>query len=162
MRSSAPQLILAGLAIMSSVLHAAEPVRVFAAASLTNALDDIAARWQNAGHPALVLAYAGSSTLARQIEAGSPADVFASADLTWMDYLQKRGRIVRETCVNLLGNELVLIVPKGERLPIEIKPGFDIASAFKGKLCTGESGVVPVGSYAKQSLQALGWWKPLT
>lgn len=143
------------------LLRAEEPVRVFAAASLTNALNDVAGRWQDSDHPAPGLTYAASSTLARQIEAGAPADLFASADLAWMDYLEKRGKIASATRVNLLGNELVLIVPKGRRFPVEMKAGFDFAGAFKGKLCTGEPGVVPVGIYAKQSLEALGWWAPL-
>lgn len=140
---------------------AEEPVRVFAAASLTNALDDIAAEWEKAGHPKPRLAYAASSALAKQIEAGAPADVFASADRAWMDYLEDRGRIMPSTRVDLLGNELVLIVPKGKRIPIRLDRDFDIAGAFTGKLCTGEPGVVPVGIYAKQSLENLGWWVPL-
>lgn len=145
----------------AAVIHAEEPVRVFAAASLTNALNDAAAQWQGKGHPAPSLAYAASSILAKQIEAGAPADLFASADLTWMDYLDTRGKIVSASRTDLLGNELVLIVPKGRRFPVQMQSGFDIAGAFKGKLCTGEPGVVPVGSYAKQSLEALGWWSQL-
>lgn len=146
---------------LSNALHAEEPVRVFAAASLTNALNEIAAEWQKLGHPKPSLAYAASSALAKQIEAGAPADVFASADLAWMDYLDQRRWIAPNTRANLLGNELVLIVPKAKRFPLQLKPGFDIAGAFSGKLCTGEPGVVPVGIYARQSLESLGWWSPL-
>jgi molybdate transport system substrate-binding protein len=142
-------------------LHAEEPVRVFAAASLTNALTDIATQWQQSGHPAPSLSFAASSTLAKQIDAGAPADVYASADLAWMDFLGTHGRIDVATRVELLGNELVMIVPKGQRFALEMKAGFDVARAFDGKLCTGEPGVVPVGIYAKQSLEALGWWEPL-
>lgn len=162
MRLLPRRLILAGLLICSSVLHAEEPVRLFAAASLTNALDDIAAQWHRSGHPAPSLAFSASSTLAKQIEAGAPVDLFASADLTWMDYLDTRGKIDSGSRVNLLGNELVLIVPKGKRFAVQMKRGFDFAGAFNGKLCTGEPGVVPVGVYAKQSLEALRWWTPLT
>ena len=138
-----------------------EPVRVFAAASLTTALDAIGAQWQQAGHPAPSLAYGASSALAKQVEAGAPADVYASADLKWMDYLEGKDRLVPATRINLLGNDLVLIVPKGRRFAVTMKQGFDIAAAFGGKLCTGEPGVVPVGIYARQSLEALGWWAPL-
>jgi len=145
----------------SSSASAEDTVRVFAAASLTNALDDIGAAWQKAGHPKPSLAYGSSSTLARQIEAGAPVDVFASADLGWMDYLDQRGWIQANTRANLLGNEVVLIVPKGKQFPVQMKAGFDIAGAFDGKLCTGEPGVVPVGIYAKQSLESLGWWQRL-
>ena len=161
MRSLSRRLILAGLLIASSALHAEQPVRLFAAASLSNALTDIAAQWQRSGHVAPSLAFSASSTLAKQIEAGAPVDLFASADLTWMDYLGTRGKIDPGSRVNLLGNELVLIVPSGRRFAVEMKRGFAIAGAFKGKLCTGEPGVVPVGIYAKQSLEALGWWTPL-
>lgn len=149
------------LLLASTVSSAAEPLRIYAAASLTNALTDIAAQWQKEGHPAPTLVFAASSALARQIEAGAPADVFASADLKWMDYLDTRGKVVASSRRNLLGNRLVLIVPKGKRLPVETRAGFDIAAVFEGKLCTGEPGVVPVGIYARQALEALDWWAPL-
>jgi len=144
--------------VLSGPVLAEEPVRVFAAASLTNALNDIGAEWQKAGHPKPSLAYAASSALAKQIEAGAPADVFASADLTWMDYLDKRGKIQKATRTNLLGNALVMIVPQGRAFPVQVKRGFDLARAFDGKLCTGEPGVVPVGIYAREALTNLGWW----
>lgn len=145
----------------SSASFAEQPVHVFAAASLTNALNEIAIQWQKADHLAPSLAFGPSSTLAKQIEAGAPADLFASADLSWMDYLDGRGKIAPGTRVNLLGNELVLIVPKGRRFRVEMRTGFAIAEAFSGKLCTGELGIVPVGIYAQQSLEALGWLTPL-
>jgi molybdate transport system substrate-binding protein len=152
-------LLLRALLLSASLLaclHAAyaeDATRVFAAASLTNALNDIGAQWQSSGHPAPSLTYSASSTLAKQIEAGAPADVFASADLSWMEYLVARNRIVPSSQVNLLGNELVLIAPKGRRFDVKFTREFDIAGAFKGKLCTG--------IYAKQSLESLGWWPAL-
>jgi molybdate transport system substrate-binding protein len=160
MRIFARCLAFAALLACASV-HAEEPVRIFAAASLTNALNDIAAQWQRVGHPQPSLAFGASSTLAKQVEAGAPADVYASADLKWMDYLAQRGRIIDGTRTNLLGNTLVLIAPKGKRFAVTMQPSFDLAAAFKGRLCTGEPGVVPVGIYAKQSLEKLGWWQPL-
>lgn len=141
--------------------QAEEPVRVFAAASLTNAMNDAAALWQQQGHPKPSLAYGASSALAKQVEAGAPADLFASADLSWMDYLDERGRIQTATRRQLLGNELVLIVPKGKRFDAQLRKDFDFAAAFKGRLCTGEPGIVPVGIYAKQALENLGWWTVL-
>ena len=149
------------LLLTSKLLYAAELVRVYAAASLTDALGAIAAKWQQAGHPAPVLVFGASSTLARQIEAGASADLFASADLSWMDYLDTRGQISPQSRVDLLGNDLVLIVPKGHRFALTMAIGFDISGAFSGKLCTGEPDVVPVGRYAKQSLEYFGWWTPL-
>jgi len=154
-------LTLIGSLATSFGLHAEEPARVFAAASLTNALTDVGAAWKQAGHPLPSLAFAASSALAKQIDSGAPADVFASADLAWMDYLDERGRVAPGSRVNLLENELVLIAPKGRSVNVEMKEGFDIASAFTGKLCTGEPGAVPVGIYAQQSLQNLGWWNSL-
>jgi molybdate transport system substrate-binding protein len=149
------------LALVCTVLRAEEPVRVFAAASLTNALNDAAAAWQKQGHPAPSLAFGASSALAKQVENGAPADLFASADLNWMDYLDKAGKIETASRVELLGNTLVLIVPKGKRFAVKMEPGFAFATAFEGKLCTGEPGVVPVGIYAKESLENLGWWPKL-
>lgn len=153
-------LLITSLAVCMAV-HAEDAVRVFAAASLTNALSDIGAQWQKAGHANPSLTYSASSTLAKQIEAGAPADLFASADLTWMDYLDARSKIIAGSRVNLLGNELVLIAPKGRTFAVQFARGFDFAQSFKGKLCTGEPGVVPVGIYAKEALESLGWWSPL-
>jgi molybdate transport system substrate-binding protein len=150
-----------GLLVVSTAIRAEEQARVFAAASLTNALTDIGVKWKDAGHPIPSLAFASSSALAKQIDSGAPADVFASADLTWMDYLDQRGKIVGGTRMNFLGNALVLIAPKGKPVAVEMKPQFNLAGAFAGKLCTGEPGVVPVGIYAQQSLEKLGWWDTL-
>lgn len=161
MRSLIHLLSLIVLLACAMAAQAEQPVRVFAAASVTNALNDVSTQWQRAGHPKPSVAYGASSALAKQVEAGAPADLFVSADLTWMDYLDQRGKIAASTRVNLLGNRLVLIVPKGRKLPVRMAPGFAIASAFEGKLCTGEPGVVPVGIYAKQSLENLGWWPSL-
>ena len=154
-------LIASAIACLSPSAWADEPVRVFAAASLTNALNDIGAQWQQSAHAAPTLTYAASSTLAKQIEAGAPADLFASADSSWMNYLDERRRIVSSSRTDLLGNELVLIAPRGRRIDVQFTRDFDIANAFKGKLCTGEPGVVPVGIYAKESLESLGWWPSL-
>lgn len=149
------------LLLLAAPVRAEDAVRVFAATSLTNALTEIGTRWERAGHPKALLTFAASSALARQIEAAAPADVFASADVTWMDYLDRRGRIAPGSRADLLGNRLVLIVPKGRAFALEMKPGFDFAGAFEGKLCTGEPGVVPAGIYARQSLESLGWWSAI-
>lgn len=147
--------------VAPALAPAEDAVRVFAAASLTNALDDVAGQWRAQGHAAPVLVYASSSALARQIEAAAPADVYASADQTWMDYLDKAGRLEAGTRIDLLGNRLVLIAPLGRGPVVRIEADFDLASAFTGKLCTGEPGVVPVGIYAQQALRQLGWWDTL-
>jgi molybdate transport system substrate-binding protein len=148
------------LAICNAV-RAEEVTRVYAAASLTNALTDISAAWVGENHPQPKLVFAASSTLAKQIEANAPADIFAPADLKWMDYLVGRKKIAAETRVNLLGNTVVLVVPKGKRFPVELKPEFAIDRSFPGKLCMGEPSSVPAGIYGKQALQSLHWWEKL-
>lgn len=153
---------LAALALsLGFQVRAEQPVRVFAAASLGSAMNEISTQWQRAGHPAPNLAYAASSALAKQIEAGAPADLFATADLGWMDYVEQKGRLAPGSRISLLGNALVLIAPKGQGFKVEMRPGFALATAFAGKLCTGETATVPAGIYAKQSLSALGWWDAL-
>ena len=141
--------------------RADEPVRVFAAASLTNALEELATQWQAAGHARPVLAFGASSTLAKQVEAGAPADLFASADQKWMDHVAKAGRIAPESRVALLGNTLVLIAPRNRAFTATLREGAALATRFRGKLCTGEPGVVPVGIYAQQALTHVGAWDAL-
>lgn len=138
-----------------------QPARVFAAASLTDALGDASAAWQARGNARPVVVLGASSAMARQINAGAPADIFISADVGWMDEVARAGRVQAGTRVELLGNRLVLVAPKGRAPQVAMQRGFGIAGAFAGRLCTGEPGVVPVGIYARQALQHLGWWQPL-
>ena len=149
------------LALVPTVAAPATPARVYAAASLTVALTEIAALWQRADHPAPLLVFAGSATLARQLRAGAPADIFVSADAAWMDELARDGRVDAATRVDLLGNALVLVAAGAAPFRVELRPGFPLAQAFNGRLCTGEPGVVPLGTYAREALQWLGAWKAL-
>ncbi|HET9695067.1 MAG TPA: molybdate ABC transporter substrate-binding protein, partial [Steroidobacteraceae bacterium] len=149
------------LALSPQPASAEAPARVYAAASLANALDDVAAHWARAGHAAPVLVYAGSATLARQIAAGAPADLYVTADPAWMDYVEAQRRLERGSREDLFGNSLVLVAPHGATWRVEMRRGFPLAAAFSGKLCTGEPGVVPLGSYAREALQALGAWDAL-
>jgi molybdate transport system substrate-binding protein len=157
------------VACASGAAETSDTVRVFAAASLTNALTELGQDWANAAHPQPSLAFAASGTLAKQIEAAAPADLFASADVKWMDYLDMRGLIDHASRRNLLATTLVLIAPvaiPGEPGPakpvtVQMRRGFSLSSAFEGKLCTGEPDTVPAGIYAKQALVALGWWDSL-
>ncbi|CAI8842761.1 molybdate ABC transporter substrate-binding protein [Methylocaldum szegediense] len=136
-------------------------VTVFAAASLTNALTDIGKAFEAAHNIPVKLSFASSSALAKQVEQGAPADVFASADTKWMDYLDNKGKINHDSRTNLLGNTLVVIAPQGKGFPVTMKKGFNFARAFKGKLCTGVVESVPVGIYAKEALTRLGWWQSI-
>jgi molybdate transport system substrate-binding protein len=147
--------------LVLSPLHArAQALTVFAAASLTDAMGDISGLWAKAGHAAARLSFASSSTLARQIEQGAPANVFASADEQWMDYLVKKDLIATGTRKDLLGNELVLIVPATHPIHVDIQPGFDLSALVGpgGRLSIGDPAHVPAGIYAEQALRKLGLW----
>jgi molybdate transport system substrate-binding protein len=134
---------------------------VFAAASLTNALDEIGAAYTQQTQQHVKFSYAASSALARQLEAGSRADVFMSADLEWMDYVQQRNLIDTASQRNVLGNRLVLVAPADSKIELKIKPGFKVVAALgeTGRLATGDPDSVPVGKYARAALTSLGVWK---
>jgi molybdate transport system substrate-binding protein len=146
-----------GLALLAGKPAAADNLTVFAAASLKNALDDIAAKWKDSGAGTVGASYASSSTLAKQIEQGAPADVFISADTQWMDYVNKKSLV--ETPHDLLGNRLVLISAKDNPLTLEIKPGLKLAEVLgEGRLAVGDPSNVPAGIYAKEALTKLKIW----
>jgi molybdate transport system substrate-binding protein len=137
-------------------LPAAAPV-VFAAASMKTALDAVAAAWKADTGKTVSIAYASSAALAKQIEQGAPADIFISADLKWMDYLEKSKLIQAGTRRNLLGNKLVLIEPSDADVTLEIAKGFDLAgTAGDGKIAVCMIDSCPGGIYAKEALESLG------
>lgn len=147
---------------LSTTIAFAGEVKIYAAASLTDAINELASTYEKQHSDVKIKpVYAASSTLAKQIENGAPADVFVSADLDWADYLDKRGLFTAGSRTNLLGNELVLIAPAGKEFTAKLEKGFDLPASFNGKLCTGEPGYVPVGKYAQQSLTYYGWWDAL-
>jgi molybdate transport system substrate-binding protein len=154
--------LVVGAALASGLGPAAAQSRdvlVFAAASLKNALDEIAAKWQGETGRKVAISYAASNNLIRQIEQGAPADIFISADLDWMDYGQQKNLIKPETRSNLLGNRIVLIAPKDSTASIKVEPGFDLAAALKGgRLAMGSVAAVPAGKYGKAALEKLGAW----
>ena len=147
-------------ALVPLAARAQVPLVVFAAASLKNALDEIAADWsKRAGRPMPRISYAASSTLARQIEQGAPADLFLSADLDWMDFAQGRNLLRPESRIDLLGNRIVLVVPKDS--PVTTLPitGEALSRALAGgRLSTGNVEAVPAGKYGKAALEKLGAW----
>jgi molybdate transport system substrate-binding protein len=143
--------------LLAAAQAQAQPILVFAAASLRNALDEA-----NAHAPAKALvSYAASSALARQIESGAPAQLFISADAEWMDYLERRALIQAGTRRNLLGNRLVLVAPVRNPMQATIKAGFPLPLLLgpSGRLAVGDPGHVPAGRYAKAALETLGVWK---
>ncbi len=153
-------LLALGAALGSSPARAADPVTVMAAASLTDALQALGNAWAARGHPAPRFVFAASSALARQIEQGAPADLFASADEPWMDYLQQRNLILPDSRTSPLGNRLVLIAPANQPGDIALTPGVDLLARLgaQGRLATGDPGSVPVGKYAEAALTTLGAW----
>ena len=134
---------------------------VFAAASMKNALDDIDTSFTAKTGIKVSASYAASSTLAKQIEQGAPADIFVSADTDWMNYATAKKTINESTRSNLLGNSIVLIAPKDSKIGnVTIGQGFDLAKlAGDGKIATGDVKSVPVGKYAKAALEKLGAWQ---
>ena len=142
--------------------QAAGPL-IFAAASLKNALDDIAAAWVKEGKAAPRISYAASSALAKQIELAAPADLFLSADEEWMDYVANRKLIKVETRTSLLNNRIVLIAPKDSKVAVNLAPGVDIKAALVtslagGRLAMANVDAVPAGKYGRAALEKLGAW----
>lgn len=139
---------------------AAQDITVFAAASLKNALDDVNAAFTKDTGVKVTASYAASSALAKQLETGAPADVFISADLQWMDYVDGKNLMKKDTRYNLLGNKLVLIAGKDSKIgEVKIDQGFDIAKlAGDGRIAVADVKAVPAGLYAKAALEKLGSW----
>jgi molybdate transport system substrate-binding protein len=152
--------ILCGLA-SSPALAQDKSLVVFAAASMKNALDDIDTAFTARTGVKIAASYAASSTLAKQVEQGAPADIFLSADTDWMDYATAKQDIDEPTRVNLLGNSIVLIAPKDSKIDnVTIGQGFDLAKlAGDGRIATGDVKAVPSGKYAKAALEKLGAWQ---
>jgi molybdate transport system substrate-binding protein len=149
------RLLLAALiAIAAPATAKAQDLLVFAAASLKTALDEISAG------QAVKISYAASSALAKQIEAGAPADLFLSADLDWMEYLEQKKLLKPGTRSTLLGNRIVLIAPSDSKASVKIAPGFDLAGLLgkDGRLAMADVTAVPAGKYGKASLEALNVW----
>jgi molybdate transport system substrate-binding protein len=166
MLGTALRKLLGALVFSCAVFHpvhaADEPKQellVFAAASLTNLLDELGKTYTQQTQQPVKFSYAASSALARQLEAGANADVFFSADLEWMDYVQARNLIDRSTRRNVLGNRLALVAPADSKIELKIVPGFKLAAALgNGRLATGDPESVPVGKYARSALTSLGVW----
>ncbi len=149
--------------LIAMAAHAAEttpPMLVFAAASLSDVLEDLGAAWRRSTGVPVRFSFAASSLLARQIEAGGRADVFISADREWMDYLDDRGLIVKSSRHDLAANRLVLIAPADSTLALEMRTGLDLATALgNGRLSLADPDTVPAGRYARAALDAMGVWR---
>jgi molybdate transport system substrate-binding protein len=136
-----------------------QTITVFAAASLTDSLKQVAGAYKALSGASVTLSFGASSLLARQIAQGAPADIFFSADTGWMDYLEKAGQIAPGTRKDLLGNRLVLVAASDAKPAPRIAPGFDLAGALgNGHLAMADPASVPAGKYGKAALTALGVW----
>ena len=148
-------------------LTAAEPqtstqsLSVFAAASTTETMKVVAQAYEKIHPVTVTCSFGSSSTLAKQIEQGAPADVFLSADQTWMEYLVTRKAIMIGSRFDLLGNELVIITPTNKPRVIRPEKGFAIDTAFSGRIAIGDPTHVPAGVYTKEAFISLGWWDAL-
>ncbi|MCD1126357.1 molybdate ABC transporter substrate-binding protein [Jinshanibacter sp. LJY008] len=160
------KLTLVGLlaATLLQTASAAEKITVFAAASLTNALEEIATDYKKKSGVEVASSFASSSTLARQIEQGAPADMFISADQQWMDYVVEKKLMDDKTRVTLLGNDLVLVAPADSSLKhVNVNKVTDWSSLLKdGRLAVGDPDHVPAGIYTRQALTFLGVWDQLS
>jgi molybdate transport system substrate-binding protein len=148
-------------AFMVGGAAAQSDVVVFAAASTTNAVTEIGKLYADRNLGRVTLSFASSSTLAKQIARGAPADVYLSANKKWMDFLEARHLIDKGSRLDLLGNRIVLIAPVGSTLKaIDVAPGFSLARYLgEGmRLSIGDPEHVPAGMYGKQALENLGAW----
>ena len=153
---------LLAVAPVSSAPPAPVPLTVFAAASLAESMQQLATAYEKESGVPVRVSLAGSGTLARQIEAGAPADVFISADVVWMDQLAERKLIVPESRRVLLTNRLVLIAPRTSTVAIKLAPNVRLVAALGGgRLAVADPDNVPAGRYAKAALTALGVWTDL-
>ena len=152
-------LVIAPLAAHSQAAPPAD-LTVFAAASLTDVFKVLGGQWHEKTGQTVRFSFAASSTLARQIEQGAPADIFASADEVWMDYLQKAHQIVDATRISPIGNTLVLVAPANAAKPVQLTRETDLTKLLgaDGRLATGDPAHVPVGLYAQQALTWMGQW----
>ncbi|EGR0395675.1 molybdate ABC transporter substrate-binding protein [Vibrio parahaemolyticus] len=154
---------LAAILSISFSTNAATDLKVYAASSMTNAIDEIAQDFKEKYDVTVTPVYGGSSSIARQIINGAPADVFISANTKWMDYLVDEGVIDSDNVTNLVRNSLVLIAPQSSSIAVF---NFADANAWEAalngsRLALGNPTSVPAGMYAKESLTTLGVWKEI-
>lgn len=149
----------ATLALSPATAFAQRPVTVFAAASLTNALNDVGAAWKAKTGKKVRFSFAASSAIARQIEQGAPADLFVSADEDWMNYVANKNLILSQSRTNLLTNKLALIAPADSRTTLKVGKNFGLATALGSGRLSMAGPDVPAGKYGQAALTSLGVWK---
>lgn len=155
------RLVIAGGVLLSCLGTAQAELLVFAAASTTNAVQDVITAYQDKTGQTVTASFASSSALAKQIAQGAPAGVFISANPKWMDVLEGEGAIVEGSRTDLLGNSLVLVAPRDTARPVTVDAALPLAQMLgaDGRLSVGDPDHVPAGIYARQALTALGLWE---
>lgn len=145
--------------LSSTHLLAAEKLRVYAASSMTNAVNLLVEEFEKNHTVDVIPVYASTSSLVRQIERGAPADIFISANEKWMTHLVDRKYVSSDNVTNLCENELVLIAPKDSSVSLDLSQGEQWTKLLTNeRLAVGNTMSVPAGIYAKEALETLGVW----
>ncbi len=149
------------LLIFTTFTFASEKITIYVAASTNNVISELKNIYEKESQIEISTSFASSSTLAKQISLGAPADIFLSANTKWMDFLEEKQKIRNDSRKNLAYNSLVLVSGKLQNFKISFDKNFDFANSFEGKIAIGDPTHVPAGIYAKESLEFLGWWENL-
>lgn len=149
------------LSLALAPASAQRPLTVFAAASMREAMERISAAFEEETGTEIVLSFAGTGLLARQVEAGAPADIFVSADSAWMNYVRERDAVKAESIREIASNGLVLVGASGSQA-IELKPEGLLAVLNGGRMAIADPETVPAGRYGKAALENLGLWRTVS
>jgi molybdate transport system substrate-binding protein len=136
-------------------------INIFCAMGASQAISEIVDSFLVKGNIDVTFNFASSGTLARQIEQGAQCDIYISANKQWIDFLSENNLLIDSTVEKLVGNRLAIICPKERTVTFEFTPLFDVIGTVESKISIGDPGYVPVGKYAMQVLDTLGWSKLL-
>lgn len=162
MKKSLALVAVVAFGCLTSAASAADQIRIFAAASVAPSLQKIADTYKAGKDVDVLITPAASGALAKQIEAGAPADIFVSADLKWMTYVEGKGLMKEGSSFNLLGNSLVLVAAKGDKVAVDFGDKASLPAALgEERLAIGEAKSVPAGAYAEEALKSLGIYDAL-
>ncbi|HFQ5433683.1 TPA: molybdate ABC transporter substrate-binding protein [Vibrio vulnificus] len=147
------------LLMLAPAVSAQQTTRIYAASSLTNAINDVIESYERQNHHKVQAIYGGSSSLSRQLLSGAPGDIFISANNQWMDYLVQHEVIKRDSVTNLLSNKLVVITNKNNNVALDVSSKAQWQRLLTDNwLALGDTNSVPAGMYAKQMLQNADVW----
>ncbi|MBN8101575.1 molybdate ABC transporter substrate-binding protein [Vibrio sp. IRLE0018] len=151
------------LLMLAPAVSAQQTTRIYAASSLTNAINDVIESYERQNHQKVQAIYGGSSSLSRQLLSGAPGDIFISANNQWMDYLLQHEVIKSDSVTNLLSNKLVVITNKNNNVTLDVSSKAQWQRLLTGNwLALGDTNSVPAGMYAKQMLQNADVWNAVS